>query len=396
MEHQMKFNYYIPTKILFGAGKLNDLKKEKLPGKKALIVISSGTSMKNNGYLDRVIDLLKENGVDAVVFDKILPNPIRNHVMEGAAMAKSEGCDFVIGLGGGSSIDSSKSIAIMAKNPGDYWDYIFGGSGKGQPVTHGVLPIVAITTTAGTGTEADPWTVITHEERNEKIGFGTAETFPVLSIVDPELMLTVPKHLTAYQGFDAFFHAAEGFIANIATPVSDAYALKSIELLASFLPVAVRDGSNLEARSNVALANTLSGFVESTSTCISEHSLEHALSAFYPDLPHGAGLIMLSNAYFSVFADVVPERYKQMAQAMGKKVDNLTDQQAAPLFLEALRELQETCDVEELKMSDFGVQESDLPKLAENAFETMGALFDRDPKKLALADAVDIYRQAFR
>ncbi|HAK44343.1 MAG TPA: alcohol dehydrogenase, partial [Spirochaeta sp.] len=213
----MNFNYFIPTRVLFGPGKLNDLAKEPLPGKKALIVVSSGTSMKKFGYLERVQNLLASQNVESVVFDKILPNPILDHVTEGAEMAKAEGCDFIVGLGGGSSIDSAKSIAIMAKNSGNYWDYVNGGTGKGQPVENGVLPIVAITTTAGTGTEADPWTVITHQDRDEKIGFGTEETFPVLSVVDPELMTSVPAHLTAYQGFDAFFHAVEGYIANIAT-----------------------------------------------------------------------------------------------------------------------------------------------------------------------------------
>jgi alcohol dehydrogenase len=392
----MKFDYYIPTKILFGPGKLNRLEKEKMPGKKALIVISNGTSMKSNGYLDRTVELLTANGVETTVFDKILPNPLKKHVMEGAALAKAEKCDFIVGLGGGSSIDSAKSIAVMATNPGDYWDYIHGGSGKGELLQNGVLPIVAITTTAGTGTEADPWTVITHEERNEKIGFGTAETFPVLSIVDPELMLTIPRNLTAFQGFDAFFHAAEGFIANLATPVSDSYALKSIELLSKYLPLAVNDGSNLKARTNVALANTLSGFVESTSSCTSEHSLEHALSAYYPELPHGAGLIALSKAYFSFFADVVPERFKLMAQAMGKKVEGLTDRAAADLFIEALMELQEKCDVADLKLSDYGIKQEEIPKFAANAFETMGALFNFDRKQLTLDDAVAIYRDSYR
>ena len=392
----MLFNYHIPTRILFGPGKLAELGREKLPGKKALIVISGGTSMKVNGYLERVTTLLKENDVQSVVFDRILPNPIRRHVMEGARIARDEQCDFVIGLGGGSSIDSAKSIAVMAKNDGDYWDYIGGGSGKGSLVTGGVLPIVAITTTAGTGTEADPWTVITHEERHEKIGFGIPETFPVLSIVDPELMLTVPPKLTAYQGFDAFFHAAEGVIANIATPVSDIYALKSIELLNCYLPTAVVDGGNLEARTNVALANTLSGFVESTSSCPSEPSLEHALSAYYPELPHGAGLIMLSEAYFSFFADKAPDRLILMARAMGKSIDGVPAEQQPLLFIEALIELQTKCGVRELKMSDYGISREDIPKLAANAFDTMGALFTLDRYRLSMEDAITILTKAYR
>ena len=320
----MQFNHYMPSRIFFGAGALDQLGNVPLPGKKALIVISAGKSMRQNGYLDRLIALLKKNGAESVVFDKIQPNPIKSHVMEAAELARQSGCDFVIGLGGGSSIDSAKSIAMMAKNPGDYWDYIGGGSGQGKPVLNGALPIIAITTTAGTGTEADPWTVITKEETNEKIGYGNDHTFPLVSIVDPELMLSVPPHLTAYQGMDAFFHAAEGVIANCASPMSDLYALKSIETIARWLPVAVKDGANQEARAQMAFANMLSGFVESTSSCTSEHSLEHALSAFHPELPHGAGLTMLSVAYFGFFLDRIPGHlFENMARAMGENVDAL-------------------------------------------------------------------------
>ncbi|MDI3481073.1 MAG: hypothetical protein PWQ97_728 [Tepidanaerobacteraceae bacterium] len=392
----MKFNYYMPTKILFGPGKLNELAKEELPGKKALIVISSGKSMKSNGYLDRLVEILDRLGIEHVLFDKILPNPIKSHVMEGAALAKDEGCDFVIGLGGGSSIDSAKSIAIMAKNPGDYWDYVSGGTGKGMPVKNGALPIVAITTTAGTGTEADPWTVITKEETNEKIGYGNSYTFPTLSIVDPELMLTVPKHLTAYQGFDALFHSTEGYIAKTATPISDAYALKSIELIAKYLPVCVNDGSNIEARTQVALANTLSGFVESTSSCTSEHSMEHALSAHHPELAHGAGLIMLSEAYYTFFASKAPERFTAMARAMGVNVDFLPEKERPMAFVNALIKLQEDCGVRGLKMSDYGIKKEDIPALAENARKTMGGLFEVDPYALSLEETIEIMNEAYR
>lgn len=380
----MQFDYYIPTKILFGAGKLNQLATEKLPGKKALIVISQGTSMHKYGYLERVQSLLGEQGIEFEVFDKILPNPIKEHVTQGAALARETQCDFVIGLGGGSSIDAAKSIAVMAKNPGDYWDYVSGGTGKEKPVQNGALPIVAITTTAGTGTEADPWTVITNKD--EKIGFGDPScTFPVLSVVDPELMVSVPPYLTAYQGLDAFFHSAEGYLANIATPVSDLYALESIRLLTEYLPKAVKDGNDIEARGYVALANTLAGMVESTSSCISEHSLEHALSAFHHELPHGAGLIMLSQAYFTHFSDKVPQRFKKMAEAMGAKD-----------FVVALKELQEACGVGDLKMSDYGIKETELEDMAKNARDTMGFLFTLDPVPLSHEDALAILKASYK
>ena len=392
----MNFNYFMPSNIHFGPGSLNKLTSVKLPGKKALIVISSGKSMKQNGYVERVISLLKENGADSVIFDKILPNPIKAHVMEGADLARKENCDFVVGLGGGSSIDSAKSIAIMAKNPGDYWDYIFGGSGKGKPVVNGALPIIAITTTAGTGTESDPWTVITKEDTSEKIGFGVNETFPTISIVDPELMVSVPEKLTAYQGFDALFHATEGYIASIATPISDMYALKSIEFLTKYLPLAVKDGQNIEARTYVALANTFSGFVESTSSCTSEHSMEHALSAYHHELPHGAGLIMLSEAYYTFFADKVPQRFIDMAKVMGENVDSLPEDKKPYAFVTALKKLQANCGVTDLKMSQYGIKEEEIPKFAQNARDTMGGLFKLDRYSLSLEETTEIIKNSYK
>ena len=385
------FNYFVPTKILFGPGKLNELATVSLPGKKALLVISSGKSMKINGYLDRVVELLKKNNdTEVVIFDKIRPNPILDHVTEGAETARREKCDFVIGLGGGSSIDSAKSIAVAAKNPGNYWDYIHGGSGKGLPVKNGALPIVAVTTTAGTGTEADPWTVITKEDTCEKIGFGNEHTFPVLSIVDPELMLTVPPQLTVYQAFDAFFHAAEGYIAKTANPISDMFALKSINLINEYLPAAFAHGNDPEARARLALANTYSGFVESLSSCTSEHSMEHALSAVFPDLPHGAGLIMLSEAYFGFFADKVPQRFVDMARAMDEN-----SEPTSGAFIKALMKLKYKCKVDTLKMSDYGIRIDDIPALARKAYDTMGGLFEADPYKLSPDETVAIMTKSF-
>lgn len=384
------FSLHIPTRLSFGCGEIKNLATEQLPGKKALIVISAGASMKKYGYLDKVIDLLKENDTEAVVFDKILPNPIKSHVMEGAALCRAEQCDFVIGLGGGSSIDSAKSIALMACNDGDYWDYVIGGSGKGR-LANKALPIIAIPTTAGTGTEADPWTVITNEEKQEKIGFGNQHTFPTLSIVDPELMVSIPPHLTAYQGFDAFFHAAEGFLANCATPISDLYALEAIRLLYKYLPVAVKDGKNLKARAKVAWASTLAGLVESTSSCTSEHSLEHAMSAYYPALPHGAGLIAISEAYFETFRNDCMKRYMKMAEVMTQQKSNRPSD-----FMDALIRMQKECEVYQLKLSDWGLKEEDLPKMVQNARETMGGLFMFDPRPLTDEEVLGIYRNSYR
>lgn len=392
----LEFDFDIPTRILFGAGKLDELKREKLPGKLALVVISSGKTMREKGYLDRVLNALKHQGVESMIYDGISANPTKAQIMQAAQFARDNFCEFVIGLGGGSSIDAAKAIALMARNPGDYWDYIVTGTGKGLPVKHPALPIVAITTTAGTGTEADPWAVVTNEETNEKIGFGVRSTFPFLSIVDPELMLSLPPFLTAIQGFDAFFHAAEGYIAKIATPVSDSLALKSISLLAKNLPEAVKNGTNLEARTNVALANTLSGMVESTSSCTSEHSMEHAMSAFHPELPHGAGLLMLSVPYFKFFAKYVPERFSDMAVAMGADVSSLSETERAEAFVSAMQEMQRACGVSELKMSDYGIRFDEMETLARNAHKTMSNLFAMDRYTLSLKETVGIFETAYK
>lgn len=384
------FSLNIPTKVMFGCGEIRNLATEVLPGKKAMIVISAGSSMRKYGYLDKIINLLKENDVDSIVFDKIQPNPIKEHVMEGAAICKEMKCDMLVGLGGGSSIDSAKAIAIMACNDGDYWDYMQSGSGKGRLVSK-ALPVIAIPTTSGTGTEVDPWTVITNPENNEKIGFGCEITFPYLSIIDPELMVSVPPQLTAYHGFDAFLHAAEGFIANCATPISDLYALEAIRLLYKYLPVAVNDGKNLKARAKVAWADTLAGMVESTSSCTSEHSMGHAISAYYPELPHGAGLIAISETYFETFKNDCMKRFMKMAEIMTQQKSNRPSD-----FIDALVKMQKECNVYGLKLSDWGVKKEDFPKMVANAKDTMGALFTLDPRPLTDNEILGIYEKSYK
>lgn len=388
----MKFNYFIPTRILFGAGQLEKLHCQELPGKKAMIVTTAGHSVKKYGYLDTLEEELKLAGVEFVVFDKILPNPIKDHVMEGASIGRENGVDFVIGLGGGSAIDSAKAIAIMIPNEGDYWDYVGGGSGKGITPPNDPLPIVAITTTAGTGTEVDPWTVTTKTETNEKIGAGYEKTYPALAVVDPELMCSVPPHLTAYQGFDALFHSTEGYIHRGAYVMSDMYALKSIELIGKSLQKAVENGNDIDARGDVALANTLAGLVESTSGCISQHSIAHAISAFHPDFAHGAALISITTAYFTHWAQsgCCDERMVQMAKALGKE-----DAKEPMDFVAALNELKTACGVDQIKMSDYGMKYEDLEKYVKNARETMGGLYQGDPGVLEDSDVLKILQESF-
>lgn len=393
---KLDFNYFIPTRILFGVGKLKQLAKTPhLPGKKALIVISSGASMKRHGYLDMVISYLNERSVQSTVFDKILPNPVVEHVTEGAALAKQESCDFVIGLGGGSSIDSAKSIAMMAKNPGEYWDYISGGTGKKMRPSGGALPIIAIPTTAGTGTEADRWTVITKTETKEKMGWGADCTFPTLSIVDPELMISVPPHLTAYQGMDAFFHAVEGYLSTRNNPASDMYALEAIGLITEYLTMAVKDGGNIEARSALAWASTQAGFVESLSTLISHHSLEHAISAHHPDIAHGAGLTATSVAYFTYLAERNVVRLSDIARKMGEDVDALPDAEKPFAFVMALKKLITNIGLGKTNLASFGVKKEEASVIAQNSIDTGGGQDQFTPVQLRKEDVVKIFESCF-
>lgn len=382
------FSYYMPSRIFFGAGSVQKLSRAKLPAGKGLI-ITGGTSTRKLGYVGKVAEALAAGGHETIVYAEVQPNPTIEGVRACAALARSEGCSFLVGLGGGSSIDTAKAAAVMAANDGDWWDYVSGGTGKAQKIKNQPLPIVAVTTTAGTGTEADPWTVITNGD--EKIGGGGDKTFPTISVVDPDFMMTVPPHLTAYQGFDALFHACEGYIATIANPISEMFSLKSIELIGKSLAKAVADGSDKDARADVALANTLSGFVETMSSCTSEHSIEHALSAYHPDLPHGAGLIMISLEYYKLFTEACAGKMVDMARTLGKK-----DAAKPEDFVDALRELQAACKVGSLKLSDYGVDKDDFGKYADNARANMGGLFGYDARELTRDDVIGILSRSYR
>ena len=366
METNMNYNQYIPTHILFGAGQLNNLHTQTMPGKKALIIISNGKSTRANGYLARTEEQLHQVGVETEVFDGVAPNPTVANSEAGAEAAREFGADFLVALGGGSVMDCSKAIALLATNNGKLWDYVPIGTGKGQPISNKPLPIIAITTTAGTGSETDGCGVITKEDTNEKAFIMHPALFPYLAVVDAELMLSVPPLFTAFQGFDALFHSVEGFIAASANLASDMNARVAIRNIVEYLPRAVKDGSDLEARTRVAFANTLSGAVMTLTLLTSEHGLEHALSAYHPNLPHGAGLIMISKAYFSYFVNrhACDDRFVELARLLGMSEANKPED-----FIAALVRLQEACGVADLKMSDYGIIPDEFEKFMHNTRE---------------------------
>lgn len=393
------FTFSMPTTALFGAGKLNELHTQinspmgVVHGKKALIVISNGKSTRTNGYLDRLEGELDQAGVQYVIFDKVAANPTKPVVEEGGCFARDNGCDFIVALGGGSVMDAAKAIGLMAANGGDLWDYVMFGSGKKQMFQNPSLPIVAITTTAGTGSETDGAGVITNPETNEKTGVFGPGAYPVLAIVDPELMVSVPAKFKAYQGFDALFHSTEGYISAARNEFSKMVAAEAIRNVARNLAASIREPENMEAMSAVALGSYLSGIQMAVGSCTSAHPLEHALSAYHEELPHGAGLIMISKAYYSHFVEkhACDERFIEMAKLMGMEHAEKPED-----FITALVRLQEDCNVADLKMSDYGIDPDEFPKMAQNARDTLGPNFLNDPCQLSNVDCVKIYQKSYQ
>ncbi|WP_279005783.1 iron-containing alcohol dehydrogenase [Sutterella wadsworthensis] len=390
----MKFTFQTPTRLIFGSGRLDALGDEKLPGKKALLLTSRGKSAERTGALERTMKALERAGAEYVYCPMVESNPVVDNVMKAALAAREAECDFVIALGGGSVMDCGKAVAMMATNPGDFWDYVPQGTGGRKPIEIAPLPIVAISTTAGTGSEVDGGGVISNPETKEKIGFGGHPgLYPVLAVVDPELTLSVPPKLTAYQGFDALFHAVEGYLTKRPNYMSDMFALEAVRHIASGLARAVKDGHDLEAREHVSIANTLGGYVMACCRLTSQHALEHALSGECPEMQHGAGLIMLSIAYFShmIKTGANSMRFIELAHALGVKDAVHPDD-----FLRALHDLQIACGVADLKMSDYGITRDDIPKLAAKARSVGAALFEQDAVALTFEDTVSILDSAWR
>ena len=389
----MNFDFNNPTRILFGSGKLKELGSQSMPGKKALLLMSGGRSAKVSGAYDRTLEQLHKAGVEVAEFAKVMENPVKEMVMEGAAFAKENNCDFIVALGGGAVLDSAVAVAAMATNPGDLWDYVNGGTGKGQPLVNPGLPIVTITLTAGTGSEVNCWGVISNLETKEKIGFGFPELTPVLAVVDPEMMKTVPSKYTAYQGFDALFHNTEVMISNGINILSETIALSAIENIVQYLPRAVQDGGDLEAREHIAYGSTMAGITMQLTSTTAQHSMEHAMSAYHHDLPHGAGLIMISKAFAEFFIEkhACDEQFVKMARVMG-----IPDADKPEDFITALVQLQKDCGVDDLKMSDYGITTDEFMTLAVNARETMGGLFLANPCTMSDEECAGIFAQAYR
>lgn len=366
---------YLPTRVVFGPGRLDELGSLKLPGNKALICVTADGLMTKLDILPRVTKLLELNHTEYVVFDQVQPNPTLRGVNDATALATQNQCDFVIGLGGGSSIDTAKATAIMMVSEGSLWDYAYTGTGGRKEITK-AAPIVTISTTCGTGTECDPFCVITNEETREKLDFAVEAIFPTLSLIDPELMMSLPRSLTIFQGFDALFHAAECYVCNChQNRMVDLYAAESVRLVAENLAAVVSDPNNLEARTNLAFAaDILSGYTQALTSVTSHHIIAQTLGGMYPGFQHGATLIVLAEAYYAKVCALLPEEFDELGELMGVKRNPGKPGYA---FVQGLINLMEQTDSRYLKMSDYGVAAADFDAIVDMTVDQVGVDLDR-------------------
>lgn len=387
------FRYKFPTEVIFGCGSRKELHQHAIPGEKCLLVISNGKSMRENGVLDEILRELAAAGAEVCVFDRVGANPTTDMVRQGVALARGNGCDFVAALGGGSVIDCAKCISLAAPQTHDIWEYAAAGTGGRRKPEKAPLPLIAIPTTAGTGSEMDTIGVATNPETSEKYPIGKGMgLYPVLTVVDAEIMASVPPRMTAYQGMDAFFHLCEGYFCSMSTPMSDMIDLHGVRLVAEYLPRAVRDGGDMEARENMAFASSLGGYSMEFSSCTSLHAMEHALSAYHPELPHGAGLVILSEAYFTFFAEkhVLDRRFAELAAAMRGRTGEPAD------FIEELKKLIAACGLEDLKMSDFGITPDEFPQMVQRSYDMRNGSFSCDRYAMTPEECRSIFERAYR
>ncbi|HAS8116458.1 TPA: L-threonine dehydrogenase [Vibrio vulnificus] len=354
--------FFIPTVNLMGAGCLKDAADSiKAQGfTKGLIVTDK--ILNQIGVVKQVQDLLSERHIEAVVFDGTQPNPTIGNVNAGLTLLKQNECDFVISLGGGSPHDCAKGIALVAANGGEIADYE-GVDKSAKPM----LPLIAINTTAGTASEMTRFCIITDEERHIKMAIVDKHTTPLISVNDPELMLAKPASLTAATGMDALTHAVEAYVSIAATPITDAVAIKAIELIQAHLRTAVAHGDDIEAREQMAYAQFMAGMAFNNASLGYVHAMAHQLGGFY-DLPHGVCNAILLPHVQRYNAQVCPERLRDVAKAMGVNVEGMSAEQGAEAAIDAIVALAKDVGIP-AGIRELGAKLEDIPTLADNALK---------------------------
>jgi len=381
----MATKFFIPSVNILGQDAVTEAIADikTLGFKKALIVTDK--PLVEMGLVEQVVSKLASSDIAAIVFDGVQPNPTTANVAAGLALLESNHCDFVISLGGGSPHDCAKGIALVATNGGHIKDY------EGLDVsTKPQLPLVAINTTAGTASEMTRFCIITDEQRHIKMAIVDKHTTPLLSVNDPELMRLKPAGLTAATGMDALTHAIEAYVSTAANPITDACAIKAIELIKGHLVEAVDNGQNIQARDQMAYAQFLAGMAFNNASLGYVHAMAHQLGGFY-DLPHGVCNALLLPHVQAYNAQVVPARLKDVAQAMGVDVSAMSDTDGANAALEAIKALSSAVKIPE-NLTQLGVKAEDIPTLADNALKDACGL--TNPKQATHEEICQIFSNA--
>ncbi len=379
------YGYFMPTVNLMGAGSANEIgaQAKTLGATKALIVTDA--FLNKSGMVEQISGYLKESGVQAAVFPGAEPNPTDANVHAGLVIFQKEKCDMIVSLGGGSSHDCAKGIGIVAGNGGHIRDYE--GVNKS---TNPMVPLIAVNTTAGTGSEMTRFCIITNTETHVKMAIVDWRCTPAVAINDPLLMMKMPPGLTAATGMDALTHAVEAYVSTDATPVTDSAALMAMKLISKFLRRAVANGDDFAARDQMAYAEFLAGMAFNNASLGYVHAMAHQLGGFY-NLPHGVcNAILLPHVErFNLIANA--ERFKDIAVTMGENVEGLSVRDAADRAILAIEKLSNDVGIPR-GLNELRVKEQDLKVMAENAMKDACML--TNPRKATLEDVIRIFKNA--
>ncbi len=381
------FEFYLPVEILFGWGSLQKLGHvAKRFGFKAIIVTGK-SSTKKHGYLDKTIEFLRKNGVsEIIVFDEVEPNPTDKMVNRASQVVVEEKVDFIVGLGGGSSLDSAKAISIVSSNEGYAWDYVNYPEGP-RLIPFLNRPVICIPTTAGTGSEVNRYSVISNPIRKEKLVISHSLNYPKVAIVDPSLTVSMDRKLTAITGVDAFMHALESLTNKAYNPLADELAMKAIKIIKEWLPVAIEEPNNKEARTQMAYASMLAGIAIDKKRVALIHAMEHPVSAHYPEIAHGEGLAALAVAVTKFNYSGNPDKYALFAQLMGYD-------SKAHRAVDAVEEFLEKVGMR-VSLKDLNVEKDKLERLAEDVYMTARGIFLINPVEPSIDDVYKIYQEAY-
>ena len=370
----------------FGPGARKELPGvvERLGFKKALVVTDKG--LMQFGVAKMVLDVMDEAGIAYDIFDDVKPNPTVSNVKSGIEACKKAQADFIVAIGGGSSMDTAKGIGIVVNNP-EFSDIV---SLEGVADTKKKsLPIIALPTTAGTAAETTINYVIIDESRQAKMVCVDPNDIPVCAIIDAELMYSLPKGLTAATGMDAMTHAIEGLITKAAWEMSDMFELKAIEMIHKYLPMAVNDSKNPEGRNGMAVAQYIAGMAFSNVGLGVDHGMAHPLSALF-DVPHGVACAMLLPTVMRFNAPVCLAKYEQIAKAVGVWQEGMTLEQAADAACKAIEDLSAVVGTNK-HLTDLGITEKDIPALAEQAINDVCT--PGNPREVTKDDIISLYHK---